>query len=175
MLKFCKSVNFFFLILSQYNVHMLFFTLFLSSIILQCFQGFHTFVIHLSEKIKNIIQLSYNLGPKGHTKSHTMSYNVIHFDLKNLVDTLKCGISSAIKTKMLSIPSSHFLLLAQTEVSFVFLGDDAFVLKPFMMKPYPQQNLTTDKWIYHYRQSCIRRISENLFWILENCWHIFLT
>ena len=52
--------------------------------ILQCCQGFHTFVIHLNEKIRNAIQLSYNLGPKCHTKSPKKSYNVIHFDLNIL-------------------------------------------------------------------------------------------
>ena len=34
---------------------------------------------------------------------------------------------------------------------YVFLGDDPFALKSFMMKPYPKQNLTVVKRIYNYR------------------------
>ena len=58
---------------------------------------------------------------------------------------------------------------------YVFVGDDAFALKKFMMKPYPQQNLTADKRVYNYRHSRARRISENLFGILANRWRIFFT
>ena len=51
---------------------------------------------------------------------------------------------------------------------YVFVGDDAFTLKKFMMKPYPQQNLTADKRVYNYRHSQARRILENLFGLLAN-------
>ena len=66
--------------------------------------------------------------------------------------------------------------LSNIEVTpHVFLGVDAFVLKKFMMKPFPQQGLTGEKQIYNYRHSRARRISENLFGILANRWRIFLT
>ena len=57
----------------------------------------------------------------------------------------------------------------------VFLGDDAFALKRFMMKPFPQQGLTREKRVYNYRHSKARRISENLFEILANRWRVFFT
>ena len=72
-------------------------------------------------------------------------------------------IASAIEDKTLAIPSPRPLALGETDVPFVFLGDDAFALKSYTMKPYPQQNLKTDKRIYNYRHSRGRRISENLF------------
>ena len=53
------------------------------------------------------------------------------------------------------------------EVPFVFLGDDAFA-----MKPYPQRGLTVEKRIYNYRHSRARRISENLFGIISNRWRV---
>ena len=87
----------------------------------------------------------------------------------------KCGISSATEDKTLAIPSPGTLPLGQIDVPFVFLGDDAFALKSYMMKPYSQQNLTTDKRIYNYRHSRGRRISENLFRILTNRWRFYLT
>ena len=57
----------------------------------------------------------------------------------------------------------------------VFLGDDAFALKKFMMKPFPQQVLDAPKRVYNYRHSRARRISENLFGILANRWKIYFT
>ena len=58
---------------------------------------------------------------------------------------------------------------------YIFVGDDTFALKKFMMKPYPQQNLTADKRVYNYGYSRARRISENLFGILANRWRFFFT
>ena len=58
---------------------------------------------------------------------------------------------------------------------YAFLGDDAFALKRFMMKPFPQQSLTGERRIYNYRYSRACRISENLFGILANRWRMFFT
>ena len=58
---------------------------------------------------------------------------------------------------------------------YVFVGDDAFALKKFMMKPYSQQTLTADKRVLIYRHSRARRISDNLFGISASRWRIFLT
>ena len=61
------------------------------------------------------------------------------------------------------------------KVLFVIVGDDAFALKNYMMKPFPQRNLTIEKRIYNYRHSRARRISENMFGILANRWRVFQT
>ena len=66
-------------------------------------------------------------------------------------------------------------LFSGISLPYVFVGDDAFALKKFMTKPYPQHNLTEDKRIYNYRHSRGRRISENLFGILANRWRVFFT
>ena len=58
---------------------------------------------------------------------------------------------------------------------YFFLGDDAFALKRFIMKPFPQQGLTGERRICNYRHSRAHRISENLFGILANRWRIFFT
>lgn len=38
----------------------------------------------------------------------------------------------------------------QETVLHVLLGDDVFALRPFVMKPYPQRDLTLKKRIYNY-------------------------
>ena len=51
--------------------------------------------------------------------------------------------------------------------------DDPFPLSTYMMRPYPQSNLTIKKRISNYRLSRMRRISENGFRILTNRWCVF--
>jgi len=36
-------------------------------------------------------------------------------------------------------------------VPHVLVGDDAFTLRPFVMKPHPQRNLSLEERIYNYR------------------------
>ena len=58
---------------------------------------------------------------------------------------------------------------------YVFLGHDAFALKSFILKPFPQQGLTGERRVYNYRHRRTQRISQILFGILANRWRIFLT
>ena len=51
--------------------------------------------------------------------------------------------------------------------------DDAFPLTAYMMKTYPQKNLSLEKCIFNYRLSRMRCLSENAFDILTNCWRVF--
>ena len=73
----------------------------------------------------------------------------------------------------LSIPSPTPLPYGSIRTPYVIVGDDAFALKSYMMKPYSQKDLTTEKSIYNYRHRRARRISENLFGILANKWRVF--
>ena len=51
---------------------------------------------------------------------------------------------------------------------YVIVGDHAVALKPFLMKPYPQQDLDLERRICNYRFSRARRIVENVFDLLAN-------
>ena len=87
----------------------------------------------------------------------------------------KCGLSQAIEDGIISLPPPKCLPNGDTEVPHVFVGDDAFALKPHMMKPYSQNGLSADRRVYNYRHSRARRLSENLFGIMANRWRVFLT
>jgi len=85
------------------------------------------------------------------------------------------SLLQSIQDGSVKLPKDDELAVSGVTLPYVFVGDDAFALKKFMMKPYPQQNLTVDRRIYNYRHSRARRISENLFGILANRWRIFFT
>ena len=87
----------------------------------------------------------------------------------------KSELHKCIEDGTIKLPKSETVTESHLNLPYVFLGDDAFALKTYMMKPYPQNNLTVDKRIYNYRHSCARRISENLFRILANRWRVFYT
>lgn len=61
------------------------------------------------------------------------------------------------------------------KVPFILTGDDAFSLTIFLMKPFPQTGLTNEQWIFNYRLSRMRWISENGFGILASRWWLFHT
>ena len=58
-----------------------------------------------------------------------------------------------------------------------FVADEAFPLRPDMMKPYPRglcgNKLPEDQLVFNYRLSCTHRISENAFGILVQRWRVF--
>ena len=86
----------------------------------------------------------------------------------------KCALLQGILNGTVELPADGMLQNGEN-VPYFFLGDDAFALKEFLMKPFPQQGLNEERRIYNYRHTRARRISENLFGILVNRWRIFFS
>ena len=53
-------------------------------------------------------------------------------------------------------------------IPYYIVGDDAFSLKTWLMKPFAHRNLTREQRVFNYRLSRARRIVENAFGIMAN-------
>lgn len=77
-----------------------------------------------------------------------------------------------LEAKSLKIPNNLSLPGTSQLLPTVFLGDEAFPLKPYLMRPFPGKNLSFIRSIYNYRLSRARRVIENAFGILSTRWRI---
>lgn len=75
----------------------------------------------------------------------------------------------------LKIPKPELVTDSQTVLDYVFVGDEAFALRPDIMKPYSREALNNDRRIFNYRLSRARRVVENTFGILASRFRIFHT
>ncbi|XP_015369313.1 PREDICTED: uncharacterized protein LOC107165542 [Diuraphis noxia] len=84
-------------------------------------------------------------------------------------------LSNKIYSNVLPLPSPCEVPGFNYKLPYVIVGDDAFALKPNLLKPYPSRGLTLDKRIFNYRLSRARRTVENSFGILANRWRVLLS
>jgi len=54
-----------------------------------------------------------------------------------------------------------------------FVGDEAFPLKTYLLRPYARNNLQDAERVFNYRLSRARRVIENTFGILVTRWQIY--
>jgi len=84
-------------------------------------------------------------------------------------------LGRGMESRTLHVPPSTSLPGAAQlgDMPFVMVGDAAFPLKPYLMRPSPGHKFTHQKRIFNYRLSRARMVVENAFGILASRWRIF--
>lgn len=87
----------------------------------------------------------------------------------------KSSFATALESGSLHIPEPKPLPSRNENVPFVLVADDAFALKPNIMKPYPGSGLSSSNRIFNYRLSRARRCIENAFGIMSARFRVLLS
>ena len=66
----------------------------------------------------------------------------------------------------LNIPHARVITNTNIETPMMFVADDAYPLRPNIMKPFSSRGLSPSERIFNYRLSRARRVVENAFGIL---------
>jgi len=86
-----------------------------------------------------------------------------------------CGFAKALSNdgNAMNIPPSKEIPETTRKVPFMLVGDEAFPMRPYLMKPFSSRGLSHSERIFNYRLSRARRVVENAFGILANRFRIF--
>uniref|UniRef100_A0A8C7MHU4 Zgc:194221 n=1 Tax=Oncorhynchus kisutch TaxID=8019 RepID=A0A8C7MHU4_ONCKI len=83
-------------------------------------------------------------------------------------------LGRAMASKTLQLPQDAFLPGGEDlgKIPYTMVGDAAFPLKPYLMRPYAGHNISYDKEIFNYRLCRARMTVEKAFGILAARWRI---
>jgi hypothetical protein len=78
------------------------------------------------------------------------------------------SLCAALEDGSIGLPEPQALPHDDQPLPFFIVGDDAFPMRSWLQKPYPQRLMTRDERIFNYRLSRARRVVENAFGILSH-------
>ena len=86
-----------------------------------------------------------------------------------------CELRETIEDGSIGFPAADRLPQDDQDMPYFIIGDNAFPLRTWLMKPFARRNLDDEERIFNYRVSRARRIVENSFGILANRFQVLLT
>lgn len=87
----------------------------------------------------------------------------------------KSALQDAVISNTIGIPEPEPLPADDRQMPYFIIGDNAFALNEWMMKPFAAMPLEQNERVFNYRLSRARRCVENAFGILANRWGCLLT
>ena len=84
-------------------------------------------------------------------------------------------LREALEKRLAGLPAPEPLPGDDHPVPYYILGDNAFPMKTWLQKPFPQRSLDPPSRNFNYRLSRARRIVENAFGMLAQRFRVFLT
>ena len=87
----------------------------------------------------------------------------------------RSALEAPLREGRMGLPDPEPLPHDDRDTPFFIVGDDAFPLRPYLMKPFSHRYLTRPERIFNYRLSRGRRVVENAFGILANRFRCLLT
>ncbi len=82
-------------------------------------------------------------------------------------------LRQAMDQGLLNFPPPEPLPSSDIMMPYMFVGDEAYPLRPDLMKPYPYRQMDHSQRVLNYCLSRARRVVENVFGILANRLRVF--
>ena len=86
-----------------------------------------------------------------------------------------CDLREALQDGVLGVPDADPLAGDDVDTPYYIIGDNAFGMRTWLMKPFPRRSLDEGQKIFNYRLSRARRVVENAFGILGNRFRCLLS
>ena len=87
----------------------------------------------------------------------------------------RSSVKRRLEAGTLGLPPPEPIPGDDRDLPFFVIGDDAFPMATYLIKPYPMRLLNPTQRIFNYRLSRARNTVENSFGILANRWRCLLT
>lgn len=85
------------------------------------------------------------------------------------------NMGKALEKNKINIPSDHELPMTNEKLPYVIIGDEAFPLKNYLLRPYPSRQIYKDeqKKVFNKRLSRARKVVEDAFGQITAKFHIY--
>lgn len=84
-------------------------------------------------------------------------------------------LHNALEQNTLNIPNARCLPASDIKAPFVIVADDAFALKPYLIKPFNFRNQNLHERVFNYRLSRARRMIESTFGLMASRFRLLRT